>query len=87
MVAMNRIHGEGRQAHRNVFSPAFAGSRVTNPFSGVRDDSLASAYFQESLLVVDAQRALKNNGELVKRGRLAGLKPSLRAAHVGHAGR
>lgn len=86
MVAMNRIHGEGGQAHRNVFSPAFVGSGVTNPFSGVRDDRLASAYFQGSLLVVHAQRALKNDGELVKRGRLAGLKPALRAAHVGHAG-
>ena len=34
----------------------------------------------------DPQHAFQHNRELVELGSLAGLEPSLRAAHVGHAG-
>jgi hypothetical protein len=51
------------------------------------DDGLPSRDFQSALFVLDAQPTLQNNREFVELGRLAGLDPSLGAAHVRHAGR
>ncbi len=50
------------------------------------DDCLSGMDVERPALVLDSQRSLQNDGELVELGSLPGLKPSLRAAHVGDAG-
>src|ERR1700757_2480235 len=53
----------------------------------MRDDCLSGMNVDGSALVLDSQRSLQNDGELVELGSLPGLEPSLGATHVGDTGR
>ena len=85
MIAVDCVHRKCGKADRDVFGSAFMGSGIANPLAGVGDYGLSCGDFERASFVFYVERALKDDGELIKGGSLAGLKPSGRAAHVGHA--
>lgn len=86
MVAVDGIHGEGREADGDVFGAAFVWRGVADPFAGVGDYGLSSGHVDGAVLVLDMKRAFQDDSELVEGWSLAGLEPSRGAAHVGDAG-
>ena len=61
--------------------------RVLDPLARVGDDGLTGADLELTVAVPHEQRAGEHDGELVEVGRLRGLGPAGRAAHVRDAGR
>jgi hypothetical protein len=86
-VAVHGVHRESRNTNRNVFGAAFARSGVAHPLPSVGDHRLSGGDVECASCVLHAQRAFENDRELIELGSLAGLDPSLRAAHVRDAGR
>ena len=87
LVAMNGGRREGGCADGDVLGSAFVRSGVLNPLAAVGDDGLSGGDIEGSRFVLDSQRAFEDDREFVELGSLAGLLPSLRTAHVGHAQR
>src|ERR1700674_15414 len=86
-VAVDGLHGEGGQADGDVLSSALVRSGVLNPLATVGDDGLSGGDIEGSRFVLDSQRAFEDDGKFDELRSLAGLLPSLRTAHVGHAQR
>ena len=84
---MDRIHGKGGEADRDVFGAAFMRRRVADPFPSVGDDGLSGGHLKRTIFMLDAEGAFQHDGELVEGGSLARLEPSGGAAHVGKARR
>jgi len=59
---------------------------VPYPFAGMSNHCLPGDYVERTVLVLDADHPFQHDCELIELGRLAGLEPSLRTAHVGDAG-
>jgi hypothetical protein len=85
-IPVHGFHGKRGKADGDVFGAAFVRRGVANPFTGVGDDGLSGGDFERTVLVLDAQCAFEDDGELVEGGRLAGFEPSGGAAHVGDTG-
>ena len=84
-VAMHCARGERRQAKCDVLSPSRKWSRIANPFSTMRNDTLASRDIQFPRLMSHPQLAPQDDGVFVKFWCLSRLLPTLRAPHVGNA--
>src|SRR5258708_33053045 len=85
LVSVNRLHGKCRQADGDVLSSIGTGSGILNPLSSVGHYALSSFDFECTAFVSHEYSPFQHNGELVELRSLAGLEPSLRAAHVGNA--
>ena len=87
-VPVHRLHRECGQADGDVFGAAFLRCGVAHPLAGVGDDRLSGVDVEQSSVpsVLDPQHSFQHDREFVELGSLAGLEPSLRAAHVGDAG-
>ena len=83
---MDALHRKCRKAHRDVFRATFLRRGIADPLAGVGYDGLSGVDVQHAAFMLDAEHSFQHDGELVELGSLAGLEPSLRAAHVGDAG-
>jgi hypothetical protein len=83
---VDRFHGECGQAHCDVFGSAVFRGRIAHPLACMSHDCLSGMNVERPALVLDSQRSLQNDGELIELGSLPGLEPSLGAVHVGDTG-
>src|SRR5581483_8342736 len=77
---------ERGQADRDVFGAFGVGRGIADPLAFARDDGLTRRYIHDAAMMLHAQTAAQDDGELVELGRLPRLAPARRAAHVRHAG-
>jgi len=85
LIAVDGVHGKGRETDRDVFCAAFVGSGVADPLAGLGDDGLSGEDVERTILVFNVESAFKDNGELVEGRGLPRLEPSSGAAHVSDA--
>jgi hypothetical protein len=85
-VAMHRFHRERGEADGDIFGAALMRCRVTNPFSGMGDNSLSGGDIEGTGFMFHAERAFQYDSELVECRSLPWLKPTPGTTHVGHAG-
>ena len=83
---MHRFHRERGEADGDIFGAALMRCRVTNPFSGMGDNSLSGGDIEGTGFMFHAERAFQYDSELVECRSLPWLKPTPGTTHVGHAG-
>jgi len=87
LVSVHCFHGKRRQADCDVFCSAVMRSGIADALPGMRDDGLSRLHIERPFPMCDSQQPLQNDRKLIELGSLAGLDPSLWAAHVSDAGR